>query len=89
MGLNLIDRMNDVLWGCFIQRLSPSPIYVIPTLWSGVVGGRHDRKIRLLKGACHSELTGHHVIAQSSCSTTFRIAIRNREREMPLSRRRH
>ena len=71
MGLNLIGRMNDVLWGYFIHRLSSSPIYAIPT--SGRCSQRVAliAKIRLLKGAGHSELTGHHVIAQSSCNTTF------------------
>jgi hypothetical protein len=71
MGPNLIGRMNDVLWGYFIHRLSSSHIYAIPT--SGRCSQRRAliAKIRLLKGAGHSELTGHHVIAQSSCNTTF------------------
>jgi hypothetical protein len=59
---------------CALGLFHPSslivPIYVIPT--SGRCSQRMAliAKIRLLKGAGHSELTGHHVIAQSSCNTT-------------------
>jgi hypothetical protein len=41
------------------------------TLVGGWLAEGLIEKIHLLKGACHSELTGHHVIAQSSCNTTF------------------
>jgi hypothetical protein len=38
MGLNLIGRMNDVLWGYFIHRLSSSP-FTLSLHLVGVVSG--------------------------------------------------
>jgi hypothetical protein len=74
----------------------PSVIVVTPFIAVGCSQRRAlTTKISLLNGDGNSGLVGHHFIVQSSCDTpfspifTFRIAIRNRGKEMQQPNRRH
>jgi hypothetical protein len=80
--------------------LHPPSVLVTPLSRSLHLVGCSQRralttKISLLKGDGNSGLVGHHFIVQSSCDTpfspifTFRIAIRNRGKEMQQPNRRH